>query len=248
MRLKGKNVLILGATGGIGRHLAFAFAAKGANLILAGRRKPVLDALKKELKDFSVLVETYKLDVTKEADFISVVKKIKWNFKNVDVLVNAFGVGVYKKLEETTYEDFKRSVNINLNGVFLSIKHFLPLLKNSQEAYVVSLGSGMGKVALARRLAYCASKFGLRGLMLSLAKEYKNKNIKFCLLTLGSVLTSFGPLTLEEKLEKQRKGKKYLDPVFLAKTIVSKIENDTLIEETTIYPKDYYKESKKGVV
>lgn len=248
MDIKGKNVLILGATGGIGRHLSFAFASKGANLLLSGRRKIVLCALEKELKSFPVLVKTYSLDVTKKADFISLSKKIKKDFKSIDVLVNAFGVGIYKSLEETNYEDFKRSVDINLNGVFLSIKYFLPLLERSQKSYIISLGSGMGKVGVAKRSAYCASKFGLRGLMLSLAKEYKSKNVKFCLLTLGSVLTSFGPLSLEEKIEKQKKGKKYLDPVHLAKTIVSKLENDTLIEETTIYPKNYYKESREGVV
>ncbi len=248
MDIKGKNVLILGATGGIGRHLAFAFASRGANLLLSGRRKMILSALERELKNLSVLVKTYSLDVTREADFVFLTRKIKKDFKNIDVLINAFGVGVYKSLEETSFGDFKKSLDVNLSGVFLSIKYFLPFLKKSPKAYVISLGSGMGKVGVAKRLAYCASKFGLRGLMLSLAKEYKGKNIKFCLFTLGSVLTSFGPLTLEEKIEKQKEGKNYLDPVQLAKTIVSKIENDTLIEETTIYPKDYYKESKKGIV
>ncbi|MCM8832095.1 MAG: SDR family oxidoreductase [Candidatus Omnitrophica bacterium] len=248
MEIKGKNVVILGATGGIGRALAFAFAAKGANLILTGRRKLVLEALKQKLFDFGVSVKTYKLNVTREKDFVSFARKLKSQIGSIDVLINAFGVGIYKSLEDMNFNDFKKSLDVNLNGVFLSIKYLLPFLENSKLAYVVSLGSGMGKVGVAKRLAYCASKFGLRGLMLSLAKEYRNKKIKFCLLTLGSVLTSFGPLTLEEKLEKQKRGKKYLDPVLLAKTIVSKIENGTLIEETTIYPKKYFEESKKGLV
>lgn len=248
MEIRGKNVVILGATGGIGRALAFAFAAKGANLILTGRRKLVLNALGQKLFDFGVSVKTYRLDVTKERDFVSLARKLRSSIPNIDILVNAFGVGIYKSLKDTTLDDLKKSLDVNLNGVFLSIKHLLPFLENSEKSYVVSLGSGMGKVGVAKRLAYCASKFALRGLMLSLIKEYKNRKIKFCLLTLGSVLTSFGPLTLEEKLEKQKKGKEYLDPVSLAKTIVSRIENDTLIEETTIYPRKYFDETKKGVV
>jgi len=82
--------------------------------------------------------------------------------------------------------------------------------------------------------------------MLSLAKEYKKTNVQFCHLTLGSVLTAFGPLSLEDKLASQKKGKKYLDPAWLAHTIVAKVKNDTMEDEVTIYPSQYFGESKKG--
>lgn len=248
MEIRNKNVVIVGATGGIGRSLAFAFAVKGANLILTGRRKRILDALSKEIHKFSVPVETFTLDVTKEKEWKPFIRKVESKFGHIDILINSFGIGIYKKLKDLEIEDFKKSIDVNLNSVFLSIKNFLPLLEKSHKAYVLSLGSGMGKIGVSGRSSYCASKFGLRGLMLSLAKEYKNTNINFCLLTLGSVLTAFGPLSLEEKIEKQKKGKGYLDPVSLAKTIVSKIENETLEEEVSIYPSRYFKESKSGVV
>jgi len=61
----------------------------------------------------------------------------------------------------------------------LAVKLFLPLLKESEAAYVISLGSGMGKVAASGRSAYCTAKFGLRGLMLSLAKEYQKPIFTF---------------------------------------------------------------------
>jgi len=250
MQLEDKNVVIIGATGGIGRALSFAFALEGANLVLVGRRVLILKALQKEIKSlgFKGRIFIFKTDISSEKEVRRLVRKVSSNFKNIDILVNAAGIGIYKKLEDLSFDEWRRSLSINLDSVFLVIKEFLPLLKKSQKSLVFSMGSGMGKIAVSKRSAYCASKFGLRGLMLSLAKEYKNTNVNFILLTLGSVLTAFGPLTLEEKIKKNKKGKAYLDPVDLAKTIVAKIKNDTLKEEISIYPKNYYGESRREKV
>lgn len=246
MDLKNKNVLIFGAGGSIGRVLSIRFALVQTNLILVGKKKDSLNVLKKKLIGKNKNISTYQVDVTQEDSIKSLAKRIENKFKNIDILINAFGVGIYKNLNSLSFEEWEESVAVNLNGVFLTSKYFLPLLNQSQKAYVIALGSGMGKVGFPGRSAYCASKFGLRGLMLSLAKEFEKTNIRFVLLTLGSVLTSFGPLSLEEKIKKQEKGKKYLQPSDLAHTIVSKIENDTLETEISIYPSKYYKQSKKG--
>jgi short-subunit dehydrogenase len=248
MILKNKNVVIVGATGGIGRTLSFAFASCGANLALVGRKAPVLKALEKEIGEAGGKVFIFKADISKERETNRLAKKVAKKFGSVDILINAAGVGIYKRFEDLSFEEWQKSLDVNLTAPFLTVKAFLPLLEESKKAWVISMGSGMGKVGVSKRSAYCASKFGLRGLMLSLAKEYKNTNINFCLLTLGSVLTAFGPLTLEEKIEKQKRGKKYLDPVDVAKTIVTKIKNDTLKEEASIYPSSYYQESKEGKV
>jgi 3-oxoacyl-[acyl-carrier protein] reductase len=250
MDIKGKNVVIVGATGGIGRALSFALASSGANMALVGRRMLILKALEKEIKalGFSGKIFLFKTDIAHEKEINRLAKKVGSVFACVDLLINAAGIGVYKKLEDLTFEDWKRTIDINLTAPFLTIKAFITLLSKSKKSLVISMGSGMGKVAVSGRLVYCASKFGLRGLMLSLAKEYKNTNIRFCLLTLGSVMTSFGPLTLDDKKEKEKEGKKYLDPVDLAKTIVAKIKNDTLKNEISIYPKDYYEQSREGFV
>lgn len=250
MNLLNKNVVIIGASGGIGRSLAFAFGSEGSNLILVGRKIMVLKALEREIKSLGRKdnVFIFKADVSCEKDVRKLARFAFLKFGFVDVLVNAAGIGIYKKIGDLSFEEWRRSLSINLDAVFLSIKYFLPLLEKSKESFVISMGSGMGKIAISGRSSYCASKFGLRGLMLSLAKEYKNTNISFVLLTLGSVLTSFGPLNIEEKIKRNKEGKFYLDPVDLARTIVAKIKNCTLEDEVSIYPKNYYRESKKGKV
>jgi len=161
-------------------------------------------------------------------------------------LIHASGMGVYKKISDIDYREWKLSFDINVNSVFLVIQKLLPLLFKAQQSHVIVTGSGMGKIAVAGRSAYCASKFALRGLMLSLAKEYRDSNIHFNLLTLGSVLTAFGQLTIEEKKEKEERGKKYIKPAYLAHTLVNRLKNDSLEEENPIYPKDYFRQSIKG--
>jgi short-subunit dehydrogenase len=246
MKLKNKIAVVAGASGGIGRELSRELASEGAEMVLVARRAKVLNALKRDIEKTGGKASVFTSDLTDPKSVSDLASEIRKKYSNIDILVNAVGVGVYKNFEELDFEDWNRSFNANVDAAFLLIQKLMPLLKKAEEAYVISTGSGMGKIAVKNRSAYCASKFALRGLMLSLAKEYGDTNIKFVLLTIGSVLTSFGPLTVEGKKEKQEKGKKYLDPKWLANHIVIKIRHDTLEPETPIYPKHYFEESKKG--
>ena len=247
MKLAGKTVLIVGATGGIGRQFSQAFSKECVNLILVSRKMDSLKVLEKELAFKGTKTELFTCDLTDPGSIRGLVKKVEKNHKSVDVLIHLAGVGVYKKLPDIDIDEWNASLKINVTSVFYTIQKFLPLLKRSNKAYVIVSGSGMGKVAMSGRSAYCTSKFALRGLMLSLAKEYRKTNINFIHLTLGSVLTSFGPLSLKTKQRKFKKGKGYLDPQWLANHVVTRIEHDTLEAETPIYPRDYFLESKKDI-
>lgn len=246
MEIKGKTVVVIGATGGIGRVFSLGLGLKGANLIMVGRDQKILNSLKAKLAQKKVRSFVFACDVTKSSEVGKLYKKLK-KFKKVDIVIHAAGLGIYKKIEDISLDEWNASINVNVNSVFLITQKLLPLLKNSEKSYFLVTGSGMGKVAVAGRSAYCTSKFALRGLILTLAKEFKNTNVNFIHLTLGSVLTSFGPLTLEEKEEKAKGGKGYIIPTELVHTVLTKIENDTLESETPIYPKGYYKSSNKGI-
>jgi short-subunit dehydrogenase len=113
------------------------------------------------------------------------------------------------------------------------IKNLLP------KSLVLSIGSGAGVIPMRGRAAYCTSKFGLRGLMLTLAEEYQGQEPKFCLITLGSTMTSFGPLSIEEKKEKQKNGSPYFTPEWVADKLVEIIKDDNREVEYTLYPGDY---------
>ena len=245
MLLKGKIAVIAGASGGIGREISLALAKNGVNLVLVARRMAVLEALAKDTRSLGVNTWILTCDFTKPKSIGKLASKITQRYKKIDLLFHLAGIGLYKKFNEISADEWQRSLDINVTSVFYLTQKLLPQLIAADKSYVIASGSGMGKVALSGRSPYCASKFALRGLMLSLAKEYKNSNVHFILLTLGSVLTSFGPLSFEEKMDKQKRGKKYIDPTWLAHHIVTRIEHDTLDAETPIYPSHYFEESKK---
>ena len=246
MNLKGKTVCVIGATGGIGREVSAAFAKRGVSLILVARKMDSLNVLENEIKSTGK-ISKYTCDVTDPRSIESLARKIAKDHKSIDVLLHLAGIGVYKNFPEISYEEWKASMDINVTSAFYIFQKLLPLLKKSEKAYVIASGSGMGKVALSGRSAYCTSKFALRGLMQSLSKEYKKTSIHFVHLTLGSVLTPFGPLSLTHKKRKHREGKGYLEPVWLANHIATKVENDTLEDETPVYPRHYFSESKKDI-
>lgn len=238
MNLIDKTAVVVGATGGIGREIVKSLDKEGVNLILVSKTESELQNLLKTLdgKDHNY----YVCDLSNEDETSNVAKKIANDFNVIDVLVNAAGIGIYKPLEELTLVEWKLSMNINLNSVFIMTKELIKSLNNSTDSVVISLGSGMGVAPEPERIAYCTSKFALRGLMLTLAEEYKRfKNPKFCLFTLGSVLTSFGPMSFEEKKLSMESGKGYLTPDWVAQKLTEVIKsNDKQIEYSFSSP-DY---------
>jgi len=246
MNLKGKIAVVVGATGGIGREISKALAKEGPELLLVARKQDTLDVLKGEIEEKGGKAQTFVADLTNEESVTKLAEFVNKFYGRVDILFNTAGIGVYKKFPEVTYEDWRLQMAVNVDAVFLVIQKLLPGLLKSEKAYVFSMGSGMGKIAVSGRSPYCTSKFALRGLMQSLAKEYAKTHIHFVLLTLGSVMTPFGPLSLDDKQEKAKKGKVYLDPSWLAGHIVNKLNNETFEPETPIYPKHYFEESKEG--
>jgi len=143
-------------------------------------------------------------------------------------------------------KEWELSLTLNTTLHFLLVKELLPLLQKSEKAVVVAPGTGCGKIPVAGRLAYNVSKFALRGLSLTFSKDFKKDNIKFVLITLGSVKTPFGPLGLKGKSRLEKEGKEYLDPSWVAEKIVRTIKKGKLKSEISIYPSHYFEEMKKG--
>lgn len=246
MKLAGKIAVVAGASGGIGREIARTLAKEGVEVILVARNEKVLKAIKEDIEHKGGRAHIFIADLTDHKSVFRLSDKLKSKFSRIDMVFHCAGIGIYKKLPDISLSDWQDSFAINVSTVFLLTQNLLPLLKNSKKSYAIAMGSGMGKIGVAQRAPYCVSKFALRGLMLSLAKEYKNTNINFILFTLGSVLTNFGPLTVKQKQQKKKKGKDYIDPEWLAHHIITKVKHDTLEPETSIYPRHYFSESKKG--
>lgn len=237
MKLKGKVVVIAGATGGIGNQVAKEFAKVGARLLLISHSQKKLDELTKSLVGEDH--KHYLCDFQRTPDIEKCGEKISHAETQVDVLINAAGIGVYKAIEEVSLSEWEKSFAINVTAPYFLTKALLPKLKKSKQAVVMNLGSGMGKMPTAGRSVYCATKFALRGMTLSLSREFRKTNISFVHLNMGSVLTNFGPLTIKDKEEKSLAGKAYLTPSWVARELVLLIKRDEFEEEVDWYPVNY---------
>lgn len=237
MNLNGKTAVITGAGGGLGSLLVKQLDKEGVKCILVEKEKNLFGELMDLLEGKDHIF--FECDFGNESDVESLVDKISLETRNVDMLFNLAGVGIYKNIGELTIEEWKKSVSINLTAPFILTKGLLPFLIQSGGALVVNFGSGMGVIPTAGRVAYCASKFGLRGMSLTLSKEFEDKNIDFCLMTLGSIMTDFGTggLDIRKKFEKQ--GKKYLDPLEVIKKVLEIVKSEKRNEEYVIYPEGY---------
>lgn len=187
--LKGKNVLIIGATGGIGRETARLMQGSGARLFLAGRNTGKLQEVASMLDVPSE--RTIAVDVTNENDVADLANAFHAQATAVDVLVILSGIGIIKPMETLTTEEFQRTINTNLTGPFLLMKYFLPAMKEQKKGLVINIPGVLGKVPMAGAAAYSASKYGLVGMMQSIREELKRTEIRITNIFMGGVDSAF---------------------------------------------------------
>lgn len=167
--MKGKVVIITGASSGIGRALAKDFFLRGANLALGARRIDQLETLKAELQSPDILcIET---DVTQEADCKRLIELTIEKYGRIDVLINNAGLSMRALFKDMDLEVMHRLMNVNFYGTVYCTKFALPYLLETKGS-LVGVISIAGHVGLPGRTAYSASKFAVRGFLDTLRIEH----------------------------------------------------------------------------
>jgi short-subunit dehydrogenase len=178
-----KNIIISGASRGIGFELVNYFAKQNHQILALSRN---IDTLSNLSKNVSVL----KVDITKENDLKKVSDFISNKWKTVDILINNAGKLVHKPFLETSHQDFLDIYNVNVFAVAELIKVALPTLKKGSHVVTISsMGGIQGSLKFAGLSAYSSSKGAVITLMELLAEEYKESSIAFNTLALGAVQT-----------------------------------------------------------
>ncbi|MEP6467355.1 MAG: SDR family oxidoreductase [Parafilimonas sp.] len=199
--LKGKNILIIGATGGIGNKTARLLAGSGANLFLAARNKEKLELLAGELKLSADKI--FAVDISSPEEVAALKENFFMQYATIDVLLNAAGIGIIKSSEELSETDFLKALHYNLYGPFLLVKAFLPKMKETKKGLIINIPGVLGKVPMAGASAYSASKYGLVGMMQSIREEIKRTEIRITNLFLGGVDTPFWD-TIDLKVQRDK--------------------------------------------
>ena len=166
MRLSGKKALITGGGSGIGAAAARRFIAEGAKVVLADVQTEKAAALADELGPDAHAVA---LDVTREDDWVRAMDAAQAKFGALTTLVNSAGISIPGDIEAESLEGFRRTLAINLEGVFLGCKHGVAALKGGRGGSIVNVASTLGVRAGAIFPSYCASKGGVRMLTRSVA-------------------------------------------------------------------------------
>ena len=167
---RGDVVLITGASSGIGAALAREWAARGARVALAARRVEKLEELTREIAANGGEAMALPCDITREGDPARAVSEVVARWGRLDVVVANAGFGVMGRLEKLTVEDYRRQFETNFFGLLATARAALPELARSRGRLAL-VGSVSGLIGTPASSAYCASKFAVRGLSLSLRPE-----------------------------------------------------------------------------
>jgi len=186
-QLKNKNVLLLGATGGIGANLLKLLTNSGANVWMAGRQLDKLQALSQENQIPSERILQVDLaDAHAVQLFTQKITPIAF-----DIFVNAAGIGIIKPLDQLQLSEMQSSLQVNVLSIFDIVKAILPKMVEVKKGLIINIPGILGKTPMSGAAAYCASKYALVGMMQSIREELKRTEIRITQVYLGGVDSPF---------------------------------------------------------
>jgi 3-oxoacyl-[acyl-carrier protein] reductase len=226
--LKGKTAAVTGATRGIGRAIAEALAAHGANVVIAARHE---QACRETAEKITAQGNGHAIgvaaDVQRSEDCARIVETAVTHFGGLQILINNAGIGGFSPVEKMEVTQWNRVIGTNLNSLFYCTHAALPHLKK-QGGWIINIGSLAGKNAFPGGAAYNASKFGLIGFTEALMQEVRHDDVRVSYIMPGSVATDFegsAPHTADWMIQPQDIGQIVIDLLAMpARTLPSRVE------------------------
>jgi len=208
-----RNVLITGATAGIGEATARLLAKNDFKLILCGRRQERLDALQSELAKFTE-VTTLSFEIRNQNEVERAISSLPAAWKNVDVLINNAGnAHGFDPIQTGKLEDWDAMMDINVKGLLYVSREIIPGMTERQSGHIINLGSIAGKEVYPNGNVYCASKFAVDALTRGMRLDLNAYGIKVTSINPGLVETEFALVRFKGDKEKASNVYKGLKPL-----------------------------------
>jgi short-subunit dehydrogenase len=228
-----RRALITGASSGIGKATALAFAKAGIDVALVSRSQDKLESVAKAAREFGVEAKAFCVDLAEVAEVKAKIQAIAHEFGNIDILINNAGIGYTGNLSETPLEDWQQVINVNLTSVFQCMMGILPEMRQQGQGTIINIASIAAKQAFPGWGAYCVSKAGLVSLSQTLAQEERGNGIRVMAICPGSVNTEIWDTpTVKANFDRSQ----MLTPEIVAETILHTVllPQQVVIQELTI--------------
>ncbi|HEX7574406.1 MAG TPA: SDR family NAD(P)-dependent oxidoreductase [Bacteroidota bacterium] len=191
--LKNKNVFITGASSGIGKACATAFAREGSNLLLAARRKDRIDTLARDLeRTYGIMAHSMQLDVRNNDEVAGAVSSLPPAWDHFDILLNNAGLSRgLSKLQDGEIRDWQEMIDTNVKGLLYVTRAVLPGMVRRNSGHVINMGSIAGHELYPNGNVYCASKYAVTAISQGLRMDLLGTNVRVSSVDPGLVETEF---------------------------------------------------------
>lgn len=233
--MKDQVVLIVGGSGGVGTATAKLLSKAGAKIVLAARNREKAEATAKEINSSGGEAYVIDVDVTDMSSVYKMTDDVIKELGRIDVLVNAFGVGIIQSILDVDPKKAKNLFDVNVYGTFLVTQSVLRHMASEKKGSVIMFPGILGKAVMKNSSVYSASKYAVTGMTKALVDEQRRKNIKFSLLYLGGVATDFWE---SDEIDMRVQKDKMLTPEEVAKTVYYALTQpgNSVMNEIVIQP------------
>jgi short-subunit dehydrogenase len=229
------RAIITGASSGIGKATALAFASSGIDLCLISRSQDKLTEVARQAQEYGVKVKTVSADLSEVSTVRRKIQSIVQEWDGIDILVNNAGIGYTNFLRETILEDWQTVLNLNLTSVFECVMGVLPSMRTQGKGTIVNIASIAAENAFPEWGAYAISKSALVTLSQCLAVEERSNGIRVTTVSPGAVNSPIWDTdTIKVKLNRSA----MLKPETVAQAILHTVllPQEAVIEQLTITP------------